>query len=194
MPVNTSCVGISLLLFATATRVVAAIALLTGFALAADPSCELVADATAKNFTIPTHIYSTETASYTGGRPRNSETIYLNDKAYVQVNGRWRVSPMSPKAMLEQLREARKEAKPDSRDISTCRFVRDEVINGEAASLYSEHTENEVGKSDSRAWISKSRGLVLKLEQDMDLGGAAGKSHRVSRYEYTNVQAPAGVR
>lgn len=174
--------------FATGIRLVAAIALFAGSALSADPSCKVVADATTKYLTIPTHIYSTETAIYTGGKPRNSETIYLIDKTYVQINGRWRVSPATPKMMLANLQEARADANSNSHSI--CQMVRDEVINGEAATLYSSHTETQDTKTDSQIWISKSRGLPLKMEQTAGTG--AGKNHRVSRYEYANVQAPRG--
>jgi hypothetical protein len=191
MPVKTSFSGIVLRPLATGTGFVAAMALLTGSAFAADPSCQLVAGATKKYLTIPTHIYTTETGSYTGGKPRNSESIYLIDKTYVQVNGRWRVSPVTPKMMLDDMKEAWAEA--DSNSHSTCQMVRDEAINGEAATLYSSHTETKDLKADSQIWISKSRGLPLKMEQSADTGGAAGKSHRVSRFEYTNVQAPPGV-
>lgn len=170
----------------------AAAAFTAASAVAADAACKLLVDATAKNLTIPTHIYSTETASYTGGKPRNTETIYLGNKTYIQVNGRWRVSPVTPKMMLDAESEAKKD--PNSASHPTCRFVRAEVIDGEAASLYSEHIQDQDGKRDSQAWVSKSRGLLLKLEMDVELGGAAGKVHRVSRFEYTNVQAPAGLR
>jgi hypothetical protein len=102
------------------------------------------------------------------------------------------VSPVTPKMMLEDMKEARADA--DTNSHSTCQMVRDEAINGEAATLYSSQTETNDIKTDSQVWISKSRGLPLKMEQDADAGGAAGKSHRVSRFEYTNVQAPPGVR
>ena len=184
--------GISLRPFATGTGFVAAIALLTGSAFAADPSCKLVTGAITKYLTIPTRISTTETGSYTSGKPRNSETIYLIDKTYVQVNGRWRVSPVTPKMMLEDMKEARSDV--DSNFHSTCQMVRDEAINGEAATLYSSHTETKDIKTDSQIWISKSRGLPLKMEKNADTGGTAGKSHRISRFEYTNVQAPPGVR
>jgi hypothetical protein len=32
--------------------------------------------------------------------------------------------------------------------------------------------------------------LPLRSEIDMDVGGSMGKSHRSSRYEYSNVQPP----
>jgi len=72
-------------------------------------------------------------------------------------------------------------------------MVRDESVNGEPATLYSGHDQLPDAKVDSQVWISKARGLPLKMEMDMDTGGAAGKSHRTVRYEYSNVQPPAGV-
>jgi hypothetical protein len=78
----------------------------------------------------------------------------------------------------------------DKHPNATCRAVREESVNGEAATLYSMHDQNPDAKTDSEIWISKSRGVPLKLEMDMDVGGAGGKSHRTMRYEYMNVQAP----
>lgn len=190
MLLKTSYARIQFSPFATAIGLVAAITLLTGPALAADPSCKLVADAATKYLTIRTHIYTTENGPSTGGKPRNVETIYLIDKTYVQINGRWRVSPVTPKMMLDNLKEARAEA--DSNSHSTCQMVREEAVDGAAATLYSSHTENQNMKADSQIWISKSSGLPLKMEETADTG--AGKNHRVSRFEYTNVQAPTGVR
>ena len=164
-------------------------ALIAGSAHAADPACKFLADANTKIYSIPTHIYSTETSAATGGKARNSELIYLNNKTYVLVAGKWRVSPMTPQKMIE----IRKETAADEEKTMTCKAVRDELVNGEAAILYSAHQQNPDEKSDSQIWISKSRGVPVKLEMDMDVGGAAGKSHRTMRYEYANVQAPAGV-
>jgi hypothetical protein len=178
--------------FATGTGLLAVMALLAGSAPAADQSCKLVGDATAKYLAIPTHVYTTEDGAYAGGKTRNVETIYLIDKAYVQVNGRWRESPVSPKVMLNQMNKARADADAAAGSHSTCRMVRDEAINGEAATLYISHTDTEDLKADSQIWISKSRGLPLKLEETSDTG--AGKNHRVSRFEYTNVQPPPGIR
>lgn len=156
-------------------------------AFALDPACKAVADANDKLVTVPVHIYSNETAVGTGGRTRSSEIIYLTDKTYVFVNGKWRVSPIGRK----ETEAARKQAEAAS--TVTCRQVREESVNGEAAVLYSTHNQTQDAKFDTQLWISKSRGLPLKAEMDMDVGGAAGKTHRTMRYEYTNVQAPAGV-
>ena len=163
--------------------------LTAGTAHAADSTCKYLADANAKIYTIPTHLYMTETADFTGGKSRNNELIYLNNKTYVQVNGKWRVSPTTQKDM----EDLRKKTEAESLVNITCRVVRDEAVKGEAATLYSSHQQTPEETTDSQIWISKSRGVPLKLEMDMDVGGKAGKSHRTMTYEYTNVHAPAGV-
>lgn len=42
-------------------------------------------------------------------------------------------------------------------------------------------------------WISKSRGVVLKANSLMDVGGSTGKHPTMARYDYTNVRPPAGL-
>lgn len=155
---------------------------------AMDPNCKAAAEALLKGLTVPVHIYSTQTADSLNGKSRTDEMIYLSNASYVLVNGKWRVNPVS----AEQLRTTLKEAN-DGHLKATCRVVREESVNGEAAVLYSTHTEAEDEKSDTQLWISKARGVPIKQEIDLNVGGAAGKSHQSSRYEYTNVQAPAGV-
>jgi hypothetical protein len=156
-------------------------------ALAMDPSCQPAADASAKMLTTPTHITSTTTAAYTGGKPRNTESIYAGNAIYVNVGGKWSRSKMTPQEMLKMEQENRGSKK------GTCHYVRDELVNGEAAALYAEQSDTEVGKSEAQTWISKSRGLPLRTEMDIDVGGSMGKSHMSMHYDYTNVQPPAGV-
>ncbi len=153
--------------------------------LAADSTCKMLADANAKIYAIPTHIYTTEIATYTGGKPKSNELIYLNNTTYIESNGRWNISKATPQRMQE-LRKTGEDKHPNA----VCRAVRDESVNGKAATVYSMHDEHQGSKTDSQIWMSKSRGVPLKLEMDMDVGGAAGKSHRTMRYEYTNVTAP----
>ena len=52
--------------------------------------------------------------------------------------------------------------------------------------------ENDVIKSDAQTWISKSQGLPLKTEEDIDTGDG-DKRHMSIRYEYSNVRPPAGA-
>jgi hypothetical protein len=45
-------------------------------------------------------------------------------------------------------------------------------------------------KEDSQIWISKTTGLPLREEQDVDMGAEIGKQHRSARFEYSNVKPP----
>src|SRR6202142_2173154 len=101
--------------------------------LALDPQCQPVADAGAKMLATPTHITSTTTAAYTGGKPRNTESIYAGNAIYVNVGGKWTRSKMTPQEMLKMQRENSGSKK------GPCHYVRDESVNGEAAALYAEH-------------------------------------------------------
>jgi hypothetical protein len=62
--------------------------------------------------------------------------------------------------------------------------VRNESVAGEAAMLYTMRHEDEDTKEDAHIWVSKSRGLLLRDEQDVVVGGEAGKEHRSTRFEY----------
>ncbi|MEO5558639.1 MAG: hypothetical protein ABIO49_02715 [Dokdonella sp.] len=78
--------------------------------------------------------------------------------------------------------------------VYSCRYLRDETVNGEAAAVYAGHSETEDSQSDTQTWISASRGLPLLTELDIDLGDAGGKKHTSMRYDYSDVQSPAGVK
>jgi hypothetical protein len=147
-------------------------------------ACEPVIDAERKGFSTPTHIYSTEK----GGKGRSTETIFVDGASYVFRNGGWRKSPMTPKDLLGQL-----ETNLKTTTAFTCQRLPDESVAGEAATVYRSHMENQGVKSDAQIWISKSSGLVLKQEEDLD-DGAGDRRHLSLRYEYTNVRAPAGTK
>src|ERR1700730_4490075 len=83
-------------------------------AFAAD-SCEPVFDAIPKIFTTPSHSYSTGVVN---GKPRNTETIYVQGKTYMIVKGKWWLSPVTPNDVLKQEMENRSNGK------TTCQFLR----------------------------------------------------------------------
>jgi len=56
----------------------------------------------------------------------------------------------------------------------SCKYLRDENLNGEAASVYSDVMKARVGIADGKVWISKTKGLVLQQEVEVDMG-AKGK-------------------
>lgn len=158
-------------------------------AAAVDPACKPVLDSMAKQYSTPVHLYTTEVAAFRGGKPRSSEAIFAGGTIYVQVRGKWTRSPMS----LEEMRRQREENIRNAKSMS-CRYLRDEAVNGEAAAVYSSQSETEEAKSSSTLWVSKRTGLPLKNEIDIDTGGKEGKQHDSVRYDYSNVRPPAGVR
>jgi hypothetical protein len=61
---------------------------------------------------------------------------------------------------------------------ATCSYVRDEPVNGEAASVYRQDAnKDDFGAARSTLiWISKTSGLPLRQEQDADFGNGV-KGH-----------------
>ena len=151
-------------------------------ARAAD-SCQPVFDALQKLVTTPSHSYTTSTAAK-GGTQQTGETIMVHGKKFIRANGRWMDPRVTTAEVLDQEKENEKNGK------SSCQLVRSESVNGESASLYRMQRETENFKEDSQVWISKSTGLPLREEQDMDYGGTIGKRHNSGRFEYGNVQPP----
>lgn len=157
---------------------------------AAQGNCQPVFDALNKVITTPTHIYSTmDTIPKNGAKPPVDETmyvetIYFGERVYTKFAGSWSLSPMTPQQVMKQEQENRKNSKP------TCAYLRDEPVDGESAAVYSIRAETSDRRSDGQVWISKSRGLPLRQELDIDTVDKSGKNHHTMRYEYKNVQPP----
>jgi hypothetical protein len=147
-----------------------------------DPTCKLVLDANHKTLDTPNHMYTDMGGA--NGKKTGGELITVNGDRYVMVNGKWSKSRMTVAATRAQEEENIKNAK-----VLSCKQTGDDVVSGEAATVYTEHTENEDTKSDGKIWISKSRGVILKEEIELD-SGEATKQHVAIRYEYGNVKAP----
>jgi hypothetical protein len=159
-------------------------------AAAPSPDCQPLLDAAAKQLTTPNHFYMTLTTPERHGKPQVDEGILVNGTLYVPgVGGKWLRSPITVPQMQRHQADTQR-----SLTVHTCRHLRDEAVKGEAAAVYSEHTESRGGRSDSTTWISKSRSLILKQETDRTAFGPGGKSHNSSRFEYANVKVPAGAR
>ena len=152
-------------------------------ARAAD-SCHPVYDALTKIVTTPSHSYSVQTAPLVNGQQRTVEVIYVRGKTYMLARGKWMLSPATPNDVLQQELENEKQGN------STCQFVRSESVNGEAAGVYSMRRETGTANEDGLIWISKTSGLALRKEVNMDYGGKLGKMHLIARYEYSNVKPP----
>ncbi len=152
---------------------------------AQNPVCKVLFSAIDKTLITPNHSYVAETASATD-RQENSEQILAGGIRYIKLNGKWRKTPVTTQQLQEQDRENRQDTKEYD-----CRYVREESVQGESAAVYNAHSKAEDFTSDAQIWVSKSRGLILREEEDIDIGGAGGKRHLSIRYEYGNVQAPA---
>ena len=150
-------------------------------------SCKPVLDAVSKQMTTPYHMYTTLPSFRPGDKPNQSEMISTGGQHYILLDGHWKKSPMDQAAMVKQEQDNIRDATAMS-----CRRLPDESVGGVSASVYTMHSENQDTKSDGKVWLSKSTGLIL--QSDVDLGSDSdSKSHMSSRYEYTNVQRPAGV-
>jgi hypothetical protein len=149
--------------------------------LAAADSCQPVFDALTKITATPSHSYTTTTA---GGKSRDTETIMVQGKKYIRVSGKWMVPGVTTAAVLAQEKEIEKNSK------ASCQIIRIEPVKGEAATVYSLRREGQGFKEDSQIWISKTSGMALRAEQDIDMGGEIGKEHRSAHFEYSNVQPP----
>ena len=162
--------------------------LYAGMPLAANPgidsACQSVMDAGDKLFTTPYHMFGTEAGAGVGNKKTmSSEMIFAGGVQYVLMNGKWGPSPLSLQESKDLVARNKKTAK------TSCHYVRNESVNGESAALYSTHDPTPHGNVDSQIWVSKSKGLILRQEMDIDTGGGH-KTHMSVRYEYNNVQAP----
>ncbi|MGH8040788.1 MAG: hypothetical protein ACREPN_01955 [Rudaea sp.] len=163
----------------TWTLLMAAAAIVTVPADAADASCDALYNAGIKSVQTPHHVYSTTTTR--DGKPQTGEAIYTGGVEYLQLQGKWRRSPVPQPAMLEAAQEKLK-THPD-----TCTFVGDQTVDGQAVEVYKAHN-NEFG-TNQEVRIFKSNGLMQGGKLVLPNGSTVE-----TRYDYTNVQPPAGVK
>jgi hypothetical protein len=150
-----------------------------------DAGCKPVFEANDKLLATPNHMFMTHTSAAKAGKSTDSEVITVGGVRYIMVGGKWTRSSMSMQERKDQEEQNRKNAKTYS-----CHYVREESANGEAAAVYSQHSETEDAKSDGLIWVSKNKGLILRIEMDVDTGGEFGKDHMCIRFDYSNVKAP----
>jgi hypothetical protein len=154
-----------------------------GFAVTVvDPACKPVLDANHKTLETANHMYSDTVGG--DGKKTTGELITINGDRYVLFDGKWTKSRMTVAATRAQEEENIKNAK-----VLSCKKIGDDSVSGEAATIYTEHSENEDTKSDGKIWVSKSRGVILKEEIQLDAGDPSAQKITV-RYEYGNVKAP----
>lgn len=113
--------------------------LAAGLPLHAADACDTVLPATETIWQVPVHVYTTTETTASGKKQLgNTESIYtggLNGAVYQMADGKWSRSP----GATGELKASRDALRADDKDAAkpTCRYLRDEAVNGEAAAVYS---------------------------------------------------------
>jgi len=163
--------------------------LLAGGVLAVIPGaraddCTLASTAAIAQAKVPHAVTQVMTAP---GKPTISvEMIFMDDKAYTQMNGTWHAMPFSAQQQIDFLNAASKRAEQTTR---SCQKLASEPINGEAATVLMTHSETNGATSETRVWISDKTGLPLKSELRLSTGMAVTDDFR-----YDNIEVPPGVK
>jgi hypothetical protein len=156
--------------------------LMVGFTLgplAAQSDCKVILDASSKVLNTPAHMNVTGTV---GSLTTNSEMIYATGKIYMKIEGKWSIAGTTKE--MEELSEKNRQSGKVS--AATCRYLKDELVNGETATVYS--MSDEPLKVYSQVWISKLKGLPLRQEDD--IGAGKSKMHNSVHYDYGNIKPP----
>ena len=148
-------------------------------AIAAEPgpACAPVLKAMAKTLTAD-HSAVTQAAGQSG------TGVTANGVNYMQIGGKWMVSPLSPQDNQKRSDENLRNAK-----VYTCQAMPDSTVDGVAVANYRMHTESDDAVVDSTLSIIKSTGLALQVENVID-GGNGTKNHYSTRYSYAGIHAP----
>jgi hypothetical protein len=145
-------------------------------------ACQPMVDGMAKQAVTSNHTYIT----MTGGSTMTSESITASGVMYIQVNGKWMRSPTSP-SDLQQLQQQNQKKMTTS-----CERLPDETVNGTVAIVFHVQNKGPSSTSDGKVWIAKGTGLPIRGEEDVVSGPR--KTHVSTRFEYTNVQPPPGIK
>jgi len=114
------------------------------------------------------------------------ENIIIGDQGWIKQNGKWAVSPMSSKTVLQSAFLALTAEQLDL-TISDAKAVGSEAVNGEQARVYTFTSTTDLGESGKiisavKLWVSARSGLPVKQEIAGEAGGV--KSTTVQMIEY----------
>lgn len=156
-------------------------------ARADNATCRELLEALVRQLQTPNHAYTTQRASFTGNTPRAGEIVTLDGMRWILAGRQWHAHPLDVKAEAATLRQRLEASMAAGR--MRCEKAGTDTVDGDAAVVYTAHQvlDEDSGTSDTRTWVSRSRGLPVR--QTVDL--SEGKSHTDLRWDYGNVQAPA---
>jgi hypothetical protein len=150
---------------------------LASVAHAGNGSCDAVYRAGIKAVQTPHHLYTRTTAR--DGMVVTGESVAPGDSfQYRKTNGRWTRSPSSDKDNLEMAQERLRS------DQGTCMPLGEQTVDGQAVVAYTVHANQ--GHTESQVRIEKSSGLLQGQTLTLPNGSVL-----VTRYDYTDVKAPA---
>ena len=128
----------------TARIVLAAFATTLAGSARAD-ACEALLGAMIKLAGTPHRLYATQTTPLLGNKPRETQSVVADKTMWILASsGKWHAMPYDMPAAIETARRM-----PDAH---ACQHVRDEPVNGEAASLFTVRSKTEFGTVDSQIW------------------------------------------
>lgn len=122
------------------------------------------------------------TITHPGQPPRSNQIVNTATKTYVQVNGAWQSMPYDAQETVDHIMDVAKKS------TQACQKVGAETVNGEATTVYTEHSDNGKTVGDGRIWISNGNDLPVKLEMHFKSGETM-----VQESHYDNIQPPAGA-
>ena len=163
----------------------------------ADNSCDPVYQAAVKSLQTPYHTYSTMTHDaeamsrsdtfkrLTGkamyAKTESTESIFDGKATYIQIHGKWARSRASQAHMVDNAREKLK-THPD-----VCTPAGSQTVGGEAVSVFNIRDAEAGSGPGGQLRVIRSNGLLQGGTQNV------GDEVIETRYEYNNVQSPAGV-
>ncbi|HEY0106719.1 MAG TPA: hypothetical protein VGB91_11595 [Rhizomicrobium sp.] len=108
--------------------------------------------------------------------------VLVDGKLYINPNGGpvWTVIALPPDAAEAQYR------KSIADEEEVCHAGGSETIGGEAFDIVATHRKGAKGDFDSRIWISRSTGMLFRVEDDLP-----GGRRETSTYAFGEVVAPA---
>jgi hypothetical protein len=161
----------------TVAMVVAAAASAT--AAEPGPACAPILKAMAKTIAV-----DHATVSQSNGHTSNG--ITAGGVSYLQIDGVWKLSALSPKDNQARSDENLKNAKS-----YTCQALPDSTIDGVLVANYQTRTETEDTVVESKIALSKATGLAIQVDNYI---GEGNKSHYSTRYTYSGIHAPSVVK
>ena len=149
-------------------------------AAADDASCKPILDA------LLAQARTAYRASITFNGTAGGEEVYTTKAIYRGRDGHWTKIAATPEDRIAANHEV-------GAAMTNCHLVRADTLDGQAATVYSGHSQTVTPASttEMQLWIGKSNGLPLQVDSDVSMFGK--KSHTSKHYSYGNVQAPAGV-